>query len=353
MKNRIDRIFYQLLLASLFLPIICIADDEKSIDCTVAPYEGKLFNDLYESSAKTAKTFCNELIRSRIERNTVDNAYVGSILKSFATEAEELLDKKGLNTAANYKDQFNALKKTLNNFDFNGMKMPELRIQPAIGGTSTGLFTQLDDDQEKTARFTISEVEHCAAVADGYTCRKIFQDFSYAFNPYRSAYNNIYNNTGLLEAMGKRWDEFLEVSKSQTALEVWLTTAAQSKHFKKNYLVGPPDYQVIALHPQVIYDSMDKAPDGNNQEFGLAIEWLGVNFWDLKVPLGISIASTYVDRPDTNDTGLGVMLHIFNRYAIGWSKHDGDDSVYVTIDLLKLFEDKKSQYDKYAGYLQQ
>jgi len=80
------------------------------------------------------------------------------------------------------------------------------------------------------------------------------------------------------------------------------------------------------------------------------VEWLGVNFWDLKVPLGISLASTYVDRPEVEDLGHGLMLHINNHYALGWARYDDVNSFYVTIDLLKMFEDKKKQYDKYLDY---
>lgn len=351
MNGKSIQLLCHLLLVSLCLPNISIAE-ESSIDCTVMPYEGKLFIELYEASTKTAKTFCNELIRSRIDQNSVDNAHIGSILKSFATTTEKYIDKTELNKSADYKDQFKALKKTFSDFDFDDMKMPELKVRSSIGGGSEGFFEPLQEYQLKTPRFDINEVEYCAAFSEGYSCKKVFQDFASAFNPYRSAYDNVYNNTGLLKALGDQWDEFLEVSKSQTAFEVWLTTFSNSEHFKKDHLVGPPNYQIIALHPQLIYDSMEKAPDGSNQELGLAVEWIGVNFWNLKLPLGISIASTYVDRPHNQDTGLGVMIHINNRYAIGWAKHGEDESVYFTIDLLKLFENKKSQYDKYTRYLQ-
>ena len=41
------------------------------------------------------------------------------------------------------------------------------------------------------------------------------------------------------------------------------------------------------------------------------------------------------------------MLHFDNHYAIGWADHGDEDSVYVTLDLLKLFEEKKQQYQAY------
>lgn len=339
MYKRMAVLFLCLVLVALSQPSITIADE--SIDCTVESYRGKLFVSLYETTEQTAKTLCNELIRSRIDSN---NADIGSILVNFAVKSEQALDELKLDNSANYKGQFDALRKTFGHFDSKNAMMPEFKT--STDDEVTGFFEPLE---ERTYRFVIKEVEYCATVRPGSSCEAIFSDFADAFNPYRSAYNNVYaTNTELLAKMGKRWDTFLEVSKSQTALEVWLTTWANSKHFKKDHLVGPPSYQIIALHPQLIYDSMDKAPDGSNKELGFAVEWGGVNFWDLKIPLGISFASVYVDRANVQDEGHGAMLHINNHYAIGWAKHDGADSVYFTIDLLKMFEEKKEQYDKYV-----
>lgn len=339
-----------LLLVALWQPPIVLAEEQPSIDCTVKPYQGKLFTKLYETTEKTAKTFCKELIRSRVDRNVVDDAFIGSILQDFAAVSEQSLDDLALKNSADYTDQFNALKRTFGDFDFGNMVMPEFKVQSAITGGTQGFFEPLE---ENTARFTINEVAQCGTISPGSSCKEIFRDFGLAFNPYRSAYDNVNDNTKQLTAMGKRWDEFLEVSKSQTVVEVFLTTWAQSGHFKKNHLVGPPSYQVIALHPHLVYNSMNKAPEGSKQQLGLAVEWLGVNFWDLSLgkfhlPLGISFASTYVDRANAKDVGHGAMLHIYNHYSVGFARHDDKNSVYITVDLLKMFEDKKAKYDKYV-----
>jgi len=336
-----------LVLAVLWQPSVIIAAEEKPVDCTVEPYNGTLFVTLYKTTEQTARTFCTELIRSRVGQNAVDNALIGSILKDFAMKSEQALDKLKLNNSADYKEQFEAVKETFRHFDFENIAMPEFKVMPSMSDGTTGFFEPLE---ESTNRFVIKEVAYCATVSPGSSCKDIFRDFASAFNPYRSAYNNVYDNSKQLSEMGKRWDAFLEVSKSQTALEVWLTTWANNKHFKKDHLVGPPGYQIIALHPQLVYDSLKKAPDGSNQELGLAVEWAGVNFWDLKVPLGISLASVYVDRANVRDVGHGAMVHINNHYAIGWANYGrNENSVYVTIDLLKMFEEKKAKYDEYVN----
>lgn len=341
--------------SALFLLItsfsyLSYADEHQtSIDCSITqPYTGEIFSDLFEETKKTAITFCNELIRSRIDRINTDDAYIGSILADFAVSSELALDKYEMSKSADYRKQFSELKNTFVRFHFLDIKMPEFKVEPSFTMPMTGYFEPLLEERD---RFAIEEVEHCTAVAQGLTCKEIFREFKSAFNPYRSAYDNVYDNTKLLSALGERWDSFLEVSKSQTALEVYLTTLANKDHFKKNHLVGPPNFQIIAIHPHLIFNSMEEAPDGSKQELGLAVEWIGINYWDLKLPLGISFTTAYVDRENVKDVGHGIMLHIDNQYAIGWADHDGEDSFYVTFDLLKALEDKKGKYDKYMKHI--
>jgi hypothetical protein len=342
-----------LILVILWLPSITSADEE-SVPCIKEPYTGKLFAALYQTTEETARTLCRELerfARSETDRSRIDQSFIASVLKDFAKKSEQALDDLKLNDSAEYKNQFEAVKETFDRFDFKNVRMPELKIKRSVAGGYEGYFEPVE---EEAGRFAIRETAHCAAVSPGASCKEIFDDFASAFNPYRSGYDEAFDtNVKLLEALGKRWDAFLDASKSQTFLEVWFTTLVNNEHFKKNHLVGPPDYQIIALHPQLVYDSMDKAPDGSNQELGLGVEWAGINFWDLtlwdrKLPLGVSLASIYVDRANVKDAGHGFMLHINNHYAVGWAKHSDASSIYVTIDLLKMFEEKKSQYDKYV-----
>ncbi|WP_455375752.1 hypothetical protein, partial [Kaarinaea lacus] len=90
--------------------------------------------------------------------------------------------------------------------------------------------------------------------------------------------------------------------------------------------------------------------------FGVAVEWLGINFWNKKMPFGFSVASVYTDRVSVADIRTGVMLHLDNKYSIGWGYRDGENSVYFSLDLLTLFQSKRQQYDRYIqqykGYLE-
>jgi hypothetical protein len=322
-----------------------ISAEEKSIDCTVTPYNGSLFADLYKSSEDTAQALCSEIMWWKSGQIRAGSANIRPILKDFAEKAQNTLDEKNVINAGDYKSQFDALRGTFEKFDIIKARVPEFIVKTAMISGVEGYFEPLEDEQ--TGRFQIEEVELCKTISPDSSCRSIFEDFASAFNPYRSVYDRVYDNTDRLAELGREWDTFLEVSKSQTFLEVWLTTWFNRKHFKRNKLVGPPEFQVIALHPQLVYDRMSKAPDGSNQELGLAVEWIGINFWDLKVPLGISLASIHVDRPVEKEAGHGAMLHFYNKYGIGWARHGDKDSFYITIDLLKMLERKKETYDRY------
>lgn len=343
--NRLVSLFILLLSASQLT--MTWAEQPKALDCSIDKYNGKAFPEVYKSAGRTSEAFCKVLLRSYVGENALDNAYIGSILADFGKQAKKALDDKGLSASGDYRAQFRQLDKTFSEFDSKSMKIPEFIVERTFSFKVKGYFTSIGND---TDRFTIKESDRCGEILQGENCQAVFEDFADAFNAYRSPYDNVYDNSKALTALASEWDHFLDVSKSQSPLEVILTTWAHNDHFRKNYLVGPPDYQVIALHPHLIYDSMDKAPDGSNQEIGLAVEWLGVNFWDWKLPLGISLTSVYVDRAAAENIGHGVMLHFDNRYSIGWARHDDEDSFYITIDLLKLFENKKRKYDRYMKY---
>lgn len=350
MKPRFADIYTTLVLFLLWQPAFATetTNSDISIECSATKYQGKLFSEVYISAQAAAKVLCNKALQAKVNGVDIDNHSIGEALKELATTSEKAMNKLNMSQSASYGEQFIQLNSTFEVFNFNHAKLAEFKAENSLGGTREGYFEPLENEPE---RFEINETSQCGQISPGNSCAQVFADFGKAFNSYRAPYNNIYNNTEQLATLGKNWDEFLLVSKSQTVLEVFLTTQFNSSHFKKDHLVGPPSYQVIALHPQLVYDTMSKAPDGSHSEMGLAVEWMGINCWDCQLPLGLSISSVYVDRPNVSDVGHGLMLHINNSYAVGWAKdwtkHNGVESFYVTIDLLKLFDEKKAKYDTY------
>jgi hypothetical protein len=318
----------------LLAPLAGKAADQ-SIDCSVKPYDSANFNAIYDLAKESAHKLCVGWLTNEALSGSAQSGRDALILFGESSRLE--IAKKIPN--AELDGEIEKVIDVFSSFGPANSSLPEMVVD-SFGGKKV-YFSSVTNEQ----RILLSTIDCANANAD---CPSSFNDLKTAFNAYRDPYDKFVatKNKTLVRQLGSEWDRFLEVSKSQTVLETILTTKLQGGHFKKDHLVGPPPMQIIALHPQVVYDSM---LDDNQQrsELGLAVEWIGVNFWDWKVPLGISYTSVYVDRDQGKDTRHGVMIHVDNKYAIGWAKGDGDDSIFVSVDLLKLIGSKKSKLEKY------
>lgn len=328
-------------------------DTEKlDINCAVNKTPVIYFKDLQSKSEDTSNFLCTTF-KSYIADRTFNAYKVRATLHTFAEDATKALDAFQLDAQPgdndmDYRPRLTAITSLLSQFDINNMRLPEFRVSAGSDFSDDtrpyGEFSSIEN-----GIFYFNDSDRCGNTQPSASCENLLKDFGSAFSLYRSSYNDLFNNETLLTKLSERWDRFLQVSKSQTSLEVFLTTYSNQSHFKKNHLVGPPPYQIIALHPNLIYDSLKQASDGNQLESGLAVEWIGINYWEWKVPVGASLASIYVDRAGEKDIGHGLQLHFFNKYSVGWAKHGEENSFYITIDLLKMFTDKKSQYESYLN----
>jgi len=347
--KRLLRLLILLTSVVFFLPVMA---ESQAIDCTdnYPAYQGSIFADIYKSGKKSARQLCKSLLINKTFNPEKDSKALQHALQEYAVKSEQVIISSGLADIPGVKDQVKAMVAGLSNFS-SRKKFPEFIADPKIIGSGhEGYFTAIPDG---TPRFDIPTThEKCSNLLPEKNCIDVFNELKSAFNAYRSPYDNFIsiNNTTLINKLSSDWDRFLDISKSQTAFEVYLTTLFQKSHFKKDHLVGPPKYQVIALHPQFIYESLGDAEGGERLETGIALEWFGINFWDTKTPFGISLARVYVDRQSATPYGNSIMLHFDNQYTIGIADHDGDESVFVTIDLLKLIEDKKTNLQQYLEF---
>lgn len=175
-----------------------------------------------------------------------------------------------------------------------------------------------------------------------------------AIEPYKAAYVHC---SALDTAQGAarltaNWQHYLDIARSQTFTDMLMTTWLEEKHLTNDHLVGPMDRQWFFMHPGLVLENVNEAPDGSNMEIAIAVEWFGVNWWNKKTspigyPFGVSLTTLYSDRPDVDDVGHGLMFHLDNKYSIGWADHGGKDSFFITIDILELFKDKKAQWKTY------
>jgi hypothetical protein len=182
-------------------------------------------------------------------------------------------------------------------------------------------------------------------------CHAALKLWSNAVSPFQyfSANDVLKKNGQKITSLQTQWKTFIEDSSYQTPLDVWVTTAWYSDQYKANHLSGPPSTQLFLLHPTIVYEHLPDADKGSREDVSLAIEWVGINWW--QSGFGFSITSVYKDREDQPSTGTGLTLHIKNKYSLGYAyRDDGDDSIFFNLDLLEWFGDKEEKYEKYKAY---
>ncbi|WP_325892050.1 hypothetical protein [Grimontia sp. NTOU-MAR1] len=180
-------------------------------------------------------------------------------------------------------------------------------------------------------------------------CQSYLEGWSDAVASYRNAVReeNALQMAKLSIAYSEAWDRYLTEARSQTLFDRLLTAGIYSDYLKESHFQLPPEYQFFAFHPSVLMEYVDDAADGSQFKAALAVEWIGINAWQscfgANFACGASIVSTYSDRAGVDDFGHGLMFHIENSYSFGVTERDGDVGYFLTVDLLKAFEDKKSE----------
>lgn len=343
--NTAPRKIIALLLFTFAAAVAAQDKQSKTLDCTPPVYTGSLFAETFAQAKITATALCDAL-KQQFATGEANTDFIHSQLELLVEIARNDLDKKKLADNDSYSKQFGGLSQRFTSLNLRKPVLPDFFVRRPFGGDAfTVRFNSIPkeiSDIEITA-----DPKKCNDLQQGSSCEDIFEDFAQAFNAYRTPFDKAYDNSAFLTDVTDDWDKFLKTSKSQTMLEVMLTTFFNKRHFEKNHLVGPPPYQIIALHPDLAYSHLSFAADGQNDEMGLSLEWLGINHWNGKIPFGLSVASLYVDKAGIKDVGLGLQLRVYNRYSAGWSRHGGEDVFYINLDLLKFFEDRKQKYQKY------
>jgi hypothetical protein len=225
----------------------------------------------------------------------------------------------------------------------------EWGYRPASGdvGTQMSLKTNLLEPACKPANQTKPTCDDAIVIAQ-QTLRyiKLMERFKRMLHGQNL--NNFHSN---LTRFDNQWKKYATEARSQTPIELALNSWYFSRNNPTPGFVGAPDYQIIFLHPSVVMESVNNAADGSKFKAGIAMEWIGGNWWSwsdgedaqMETPLGISIISTYADRAGTKDVGHGLMFHYDHVYSLGVTRHGDDTGVFLSIDLQKLFTDKASK----------
>lgn len=185
-------------------------------------------------------------------------------------------------------------------------------------------------------------------------CEVLFDSLKTAINQYKTPQGylaglDLKEQSAILK---KEWIKYLDNARSQTLLDSWLTTYMELDYLAQDRLVEPMPMQWFLIHPSLVIENVSEAADGDQVSEALAIEWIGFNWWSEKTsplgyPFGASLTTTYSDRAEIEDQGIGFMLHFNNSLSVGITDHDGDKGWFVTLDVLSLFTQKKQRWDDY------
>ena len=231
-------------------------------------------------------------------------------------------------------------------------KLPIFRVAPDDSGLdSTGLEFQFTDWDV----LAVAEVESAKCKKPGLpTCKELLESLAVAINQYNEPYVKYSGEdfTKKVKLLKNHWDYYFEEARSQTLLDSILTTYMEKDYLSQDRLVSPMEKQWFLVHPSIVIENVRDAIDGEQDQVGLAIEWIGVNWWDeetspIGYPFGVSIASIYSDRPGVDDVGHGLMFTFDNSISVGWADHGGDNGFYVTVDFLSLVSEKKGRWEDY------
>lgn len=195
-----------------------------------------------------------------------------------------------------------------------------------------------------------------AEAAGAGSCSGLISAYSEIYNYSQDLIENIHTAPVLkyIRLSRQEWDDYYEKSRSQTALERAINGALWRRDKKPGQFLAPPDKQYIVLHPSIVIENVSEALDGSNTREGIMIELFGMNWWrhdKWYQPSGFSLTTVYTDRPLIKDWGYGLALHFGNDFTIGAVDHDGSTGVFISVDVLTLFKDKRALMDDYLGGL--
>lgn len=308
-------------------------------DCKVDNNKPNLFFPNTETVATNIAIFvCENNIETNVQDNQLNTDLIDylELLKVTAIVETQGLKEVGIDVSGlldNFSDDFNSS---------NRRKWPSFSINNFVGK----YILSIDYNTEKSLSFTENDNDKCIAT-DAYkvSCNHVLDVFVDSFNLYKTLVSKIEASKAVENSKFNtdQWEKYFTSTRSQTAIELSINSKIYKDKITSKHFVPPPSLQVIFLHPNLMMEYVDEADEGNQFKESLAIEWVGVNMWDTKIPFGASLISSYSDRSGVRDVGHGLLIHINNKYSIGVTDHDGETGYSISVDLLKLFESAQSK----------
>lgn len=340
---------YGLILWSVLFIQTTMATEAVDRECqSIEPVASTHFSELSQKAHELNKAMCDLLVTVDVNFSEVQQQ---TLLDEFAALArKEAARVEGVVNIDGFQKPFDQLNRLLSQGGLYSRELPSFSVDR---NSESYLF--YIGPLIHQASFSIDDNQSCQASFSA-TCSSVLEDYGNTFNQYKNAYKQLTAKRTLqqIKELSSDWDQYLKQSRSQTTLDLYMTTWMEQDHFKQGFLVGPPERQWSLLHPELVYEHLSDYQDGSQDKVGVAIEWLGVNWWDkasspINIPFGISLASVYSDRNQTSDVGHGLIVHFNNSYSVGWSNRRGVNGFYFSVDLLKALMDKQETFNAYKN----
>lgn len=317
--------------------------------------DSKYFPEILVAARKLNQTICDAILVPT--RKSIGDGFPRDEVSAFGVLVKRNVSSKFVNVNLNnLKEQLDFFELTLSSGNQYPKAMPRFVVQIGAKGPRDETHDYFFNGAHDSAG-VLTQQDEKKCLEDkklNANCLTVLEELDKAIFPYQRNANafTAYETRIQLVGLSNQWDSYFESARAQTFADIAVTTIFEKKHFNHDYLVGPPERQWFVLHPNIVVENVQAAPDGENTKPALAIEWIGVNWWQdsiIGIPFGVSVTSIYSDRPGVDDVGLGATLYFDNKYAIGYVNHGGDDGFFLSMDLLKLFEDNRKQADRYRN----
>ncbi len=199
----------------------------------------------------------------------------------------------------------------------------------------------------------ISELSECKRMLiptnqekpmNGVSCKLVFTELASTINAFGETIEDIeYKEANAeIKATLQKWSRFNENARAMTLLDSVVTYRLNGGYYKQVGNDGPADLQFFLFHPSVLYEHVPSAVRGDRTDVSLGLEIFGANCWDCfegKFPIGASATVVYTDRPEVSEFGVGLGIHLFNHYTIGYTYRDEGSGFYIDINLTEWLTD--------------
>lgn len=336
---------YKFILVLVALVVIATNSSAEGICSNANKEEPQLFINIYKASLQLSEHLCG---MEKLDGATLSNdAYIDEWGEVVIKETLKLKE-----AGIFFSDHVSLLKQAI--------KRGELpKLATAKTGSSPGdrgyLFF-ISNDDNSYSNFDRETNKRCKELQYKLECIKVLDQLSIAINVYQvDIVKNQYDKTyAILKEYDQSWTDYFNKARSQMLWEHMINSGLYRSEVTQNKFVKPPNYQVTFAHPSIALEYAEDAIDGEQYKNALALEWIGINYWNkdnfLGYPFGVSYTHIYSDRQGVNDNRSGWLLHLNNRYSIGYSDDGNLRSIFVSLDLFKLFEDKNQKLDRFKDY---